>query len=93
MDEERSGMVCRTMNATESPIVSGIKEERKSQPTWWGAGRSSEKSSYRGIDRAKEFLFLYSFESINYLDFYIFEGVHYLHFDIFKILNYFHFAA
>jgi len=32
-DEERSGMVCRTMNATESPIVSGIKEERKSQPT------------------------------------------------------------
>ena len=33
MDEERSGMVCRTMNATESPIVSGIKEERKSQPT------------------------------------------------------------
>ena len=33
MDEERSGMVCHTMNATESPIVSGIKEERKSQPT------------------------------------------------------------
>jgi hypothetical protein len=30
MDEERSGMVCRTMNATESPIVSGIKEERNS---------------------------------------------------------------
>ena len=52
IDEERSGMICRTMNAAESPIVSGIKEERKSQPTWWGAGRSSEKSSYRVIDRS-----------------------------------------
>ena len=41
----------------------------------------------------KGLFFLYSFESINYLDFYIFEGIHYLHFDIFKILNYFHFAA
>ena len=58
-----------------------------------GAGRSSDRSGYRGIERAKEFLFLYSFESINYLDFYIFEGIHYLHFDIFKMLNYFHFAA
>jgi hypothetical protein len=33
MDKERSGIICRTMNAAESPIVSGIKEERKSQPT------------------------------------------------------------
>ena len=32
IDEERSGIVCRTMNASESPIVSGIKEERKNQP-------------------------------------------------------------
>ena len=93
MDEERSGMVCRTMNAAESPIVSGIKEERKSQPTWWGAGWYFDRLSYRVIKRAKEFLFLYSFESINYLDFYIFEGIHYFHFDIFKMLNYFHFAA
>ncbi|MGN0227723.1 MAG: hypothetical protein ACI4AI_06665 [Paludibacteraceae bacterium] len=37
MDEERSGMVCRTMNATESPMVSGIKEERKLQPAWWSS--------------------------------------------------------
>ena len=93
IDKERSGMVCRTMNAAESPIVSGIKEERKTSLLGSGAGRSSDRSSYRGIDRAKEFLFLYSFESINYLDFYIFEGIHYFHFDIFKMLNYFHFAA
>ena len=25
MDKERSGIVCRTMNAAKSPIVSGIK--------------------------------------------------------------------
>jgi len=25
MDEERSGMVCRTMNAAENPIILGIK--------------------------------------------------------------------
>jgi len=30
MDEERSGMVCRTMNAAESPIVSGVKEAQTS---------------------------------------------------------------
>ena len=28
IDEEKGGMVCRTMNAAESPIVSGIKEEK-----------------------------------------------------------------
>ena len=32
MDEERSGIICRTMNAAESPIVPGIKEERKLLP-------------------------------------------------------------
>ena len=58
-----------------------------------GAGWYFDRSSYRGIDRAKEFLFLYSFKRIYYLDFYIFKRVHYLHFDIFKMLNYFHFAA
>ena len=31
--KERHG--CRTMNAAERMIVSGIKEERKSQPAWW----------------------------------------------------------
>lgn len=30
MDKERSGMVCRTMNAAERLIVSGIKEEQTS---------------------------------------------------------------
>ena len=30
--QRRDGMVCHTMNAVESPIVSGIKEERKNQP-------------------------------------------------------------
>ena len=46
-----------------------------------------------GLIEPKGLFFLYTFESINYLDFYIFEGIHYLHFDIFKMLNYFHFAA
>lgn len=78
------------------PDSIGDKRKKKKEKTSLlgeQAGWSSEKSSYCGIERAKEFLFLYSFESINYLDFYIFKGVHYLHFDIFKMLNYFHFAA
>ena len=93
IDEERSGIICRTMNAAERLIVSGIKEERKTSLLGGGAGRSSDTSSHRIIERAKEFLFLYSFKRIYYLDFYIFKRVHYLHFDIFKMLNYFHLAA
>ena len=53
IDEERSGMVCRTMNAAGSPIISGIKEEERTCLLGGGAGRSSDRSSYRGIDRAK----------------------------------------
>jgi len=52
MDEERSGIICRTMNAAESPIVSGIKEERKASLLGGRAGWSSDRSSYRGIERA-----------------------------------------
>ncbi len=64
MDEERSGMECRTMNATESPIVSGIKEERKNQPA-----RKDEQAGVlrnRVVERAKGYnVKLYFVERIN----------------------------
>lgn len=67
-------------------------KKRKKKPAC-SVGKQAGVLKNRVIERAKEFLFLYSFERIYYLDFYIFEGIHYLHFDIFKMLNYFHFAA
>ena len=93
IDEERSGKVCRTMNATESPIVSGIKEERKVSLLCGGADWSSERSSYRVIEKAKEFLFLYAFKMFYYFDFDVFEAVNYFDFDVLEVLHDFDLAA
>lgn len=46
MDEERSGMECRTMNAAKSPIGSGIKEEQTSL-FGGGAGWSFDRMRYQ----------------------------------------------
>ena len=51
IDEERSGIICRTMNAAESPIVSGIKEERKASLLCGGADWSFEELGYREGER------------------------------------------
>ena len=93
IDEEKRGMVCRTMNATESPIVSGIKEERKVSLLCGGADWSSERSSYRVIEKAKEFLFLYAFKMFYYFDFDVFERVNDFDFDVLEVLYDFDLAA
>ena len=42
-----------SISLEESPIVSGMKEERKASLLGGGAGWSFEKSGYRVIERSK----------------------------------------
>ena len=69
------------------------RDEEKASLLCGGADWSSERSSYRVIEKAKEFLFLYSFEMFYYFDFDVFEVVNYFDFDILKVLHDFDLAT
>lgn len=71
----------------------GKKKKEKASLLCGGADWSSERSSYRVIEKAKEFLFLYAFKMFYYFDFDVLKRVNDFDLDIFEVLHDFDFAT